>query len=278
MSTTTYGENGVPRISGTLRAHYIELPKVIYQAKGMVVMGRRIKSILFSTDVAIIRNCNADAVLAVYPFTPQQTIQQAVINNAVAPVFVGVGGGMTKGIRSAIIAQDAEAQGAYGVVVNSPMSDSNIRLIRRTIDIPVIATIPDAGEDIRARLDAGVSILNVAAGARTAEVVRQVREKFLKVPIIATGGNTDESILDTIRAGANCIVWTPPSTGQIIGDMMEEYRTLRTKNPEFELVSNDQTAAALENLVERFTRDHDLGLRRRREGRGGGDGPAAGDG
>ena len=32
--------------------------------------GKRIKSLLFSTDVAIIKNTNADAVIAVYPFYP----------------------------------------------------------------------------------------------------------------------------------------------------------------------------------------------------------------
>ena len=62
----------IPSINGTLRAHSLQIPEVIWKAKGMLVLGRRIKSVLFSTDIAIIRNCNADAVLAVYPFTPQQ--------------------------------------------------------------------------------------------------------------------------------------------------------------------------------------------------------------
>ena len=57
----------IPRISGTLRAKYLQIPEVIWQAKGIVIMGRRMKSVLFSTDISIIRNCNADAILAVYP-------------------------------------------------------------------------------------------------------------------------------------------------------------------------------------------------------------------
>ena len=50
-------------------------------------MGRRIKSLIFSTDIAIIRNCNADAVLAVYPFTPQQIIADAIVSTSSLPVF-----------------------------------------------------------------------------------------------------------------------------------------------------------------------------------------------
>lgn len=256
MVTTTQDEDHVPRITGTLRAHSIQVPDVIYQAKGMVIMGRRIKSIVFSTDVAIIRNCNADAVLAVYPFTPQQAISQAVISAAVSPVFVGVGGGTTRGMRSVVIAQDAEAQGAFAVVVNSPMSNSNIRLIRRVIDIPIIATIATGDEDVQARLDAGVTILNVAAGAKTAQVVRDIRKDFPTVPIIATGGRTDESIQETIQAGANSIVYTPPSNAHIFGDMMAEYRQLKTKNPEFHFRTSDTSRDAVHDFFELFHGTH----------------------
>lgn len=218
------GDREIPRISGTLRAKSIQIPEVIWQAKGIVVMGRRMKSVLFSTDIAIIRNCNADAVLAVYPFTPQQIISQTIINASSIPVLAGVGGGTTKGFRSALMAKDAEADGAFGVVVNSPMSNENIELIKRVIDIPIIATVVTDNEDIDARIKAGVSILNVSAAARTPQVVRHIRADFPKVPIIATGGPTDESIMETIQAGANTISYTPPSTGEIFEGMMQNYR------------------------------------------------------
>ena len=212
------------RIERKLRSKYLEMPKEIYKAKGLVIMGRRIKSVIFTTDIAIIRSCNADAVLAVYPFTPQQIISQSIINVAPMPVFVGVGGGLTNGVRSAMIAKDSEGDGAWGVVVNAPMTNENIQLIAGVVDIPVIVTVIHENSDIQARLDAGASILNVSAAARTPEVVRKIREKFPKVPIIATGGPTSESILATIEAGADCISYTPPSTAEIFADIMKSYR------------------------------------------------------
>ena len=212
------------RIEGNLRSKYLEMPEEIYRAKGLVIMGRRIKSVIFTTDIAIIRSCNADAVLAVYPFTPQQIISQSIINVAPMPVFVGVGGGITNGIRSALIAKDSEGDGAWGVVVNAPVTNENIKMIANVVDIPVIATVIHENVDVQARLDAGVSILNVSAAARTPEVVRKIREKFPKVPIIATGGTTPETILATIEAGADCISYTPPSTAEIFADIMKSYR------------------------------------------------------
>lgn len=218
------GDKEIPRISGTLRAKCLQIPEVIWQAKGIVVMGRRIKSVVFSTDIAIIRNCNADAVLAVYPFTPQQIISQTIISASSIPVFCGVGGGVTNGFRSALMAKDAEAQGAFGVVVNAPMSNDNIRLINKVIDIPIVATVINKQIDIQSKIDAGVSVFNVSAASKTAEIVRWIRQDFPKVPIIATGGPTEETILETIKAGANTISYTPPSTAEIFGDIMDSYR------------------------------------------------------
>jgi hypothetical protein len=214
----------IPRLNGTLRSHSLQIPENIWKAKGIVVLGRRIKSVIFTTDLAIIRNCNADAVLAVYPFTPQQIISQTIVNASSIPVFAGVGGGTTTGLRSVLIARDAEAHGAFGVVVNAPTQNDTIMMIKKTIDIPIIVTVLNSDTDIQARLDAGASILNVSAAAKTPQVVREIRKKFPTIPIIATGGPTEESIAETIEAGANTISYTPPSTADIFASMMENYR------------------------------------------------------
>ena len=242
-------KESIPRITGTLRAHTIEMPEVIWDAPGMIVLGRRIRSLVFTTDIAIIRNCDADAVLAVYPFTPQQVISEAIINASAIPVFVGVGGGTTKGLRSVYMAQDAEAQGAFGVVVNNPMSNTNIALIKRVVYIPVVATVIDS-EDFEERLRVGANILNVAAGKNTPQVVKEIREKNPTVPIIASGGKTEESIRATIEAGANAIVYTPASTADVFSDMMNEYRTMKNRNPEFTLRTLDSKKDELMDLIE----------------------------
>ncbi len=294
---------------------------VIAQAiiSGIRIFGRRIKSLAFSTDVAIIKNLNADAVIAVYPFTPQPVIAQAIINVSDAPVFVGVGGGITTGARSVRLAVQAEHQGAFGVVLNAPTSNEVIRVsdapvfvgvgggittgarsvrlavqaehqgafgvvlnaptsnevireinapvfvgvgggittgarsvrlavqaehqgafgvvlnaptsnevireIKNEVDLPVVVTVVSAHTDIRGRLDAGVDILNVSAAAATPEVVAEIRQDFPEVPIIATGGPTDDSIRRTIQAGANAITYTPPSTGELFSQIMDRHRS-----------------------------------------------------
>ena len=55
----------VPNIETRLRHNILKMPDCIRKASGIVIYGRRIKSIVFTTDLAIIRNCDADAVLAV---------------------------------------------------------------------------------------------------------------------------------------------------------------------------------------------------------------------
>ena len=214
-------------IDGNLRKFQLRVPEVIRKCSGIVVFGKRIKSLVFSTDLCIIKNVNADAVIAVYPFTPQPVITQALLMAADIPVFAGVGGGLTGGQRVVNLAMFAEMQGATGVVVNAPTLNTVLKEVTATIDIPTIVTVVREDEDIRARIEAGASILNVSAASATPEVVRKIKKLYPKIPVIATGGPTDESILETIYAGANAIPWTPPSNGEIFKEIMTAYRENR---------------------------------------------------
>ena len=214
----------VPEIKGTLRNHVVEVPTCIRECSGIKIFGKRIKSLLFTTDVAIIRNTNADAIIAVYPFTPQPLITQALVMAADVPVFCGVGGGITQGKRVVNLALDAEFKGAMGVVVNAPTSNEIVRRIRETIDIPLIVTIVSLCENITERIEAGTTIFNVSGGKNTPEIVRKIRSEYPDFPIIATGGPTEESIMRTIEAGANAITYTPAASGDIMGELMDKYR------------------------------------------------------
>ena len=185
-------------IDGTLRQFALRVPSVIDECSGIMVFGKRIKSLVFSTDLCIIRNVNADAVFAVYPFTPQPVITQALLMASDLPVFVGVGGGLTTGKRVVNLAMYAE--------------------------MPVVVTVANSDTNYRHRIEDGAAILNVAAGAQTPEIVAEIRERFPDYPIIATGGADEDSIRATIRAGANAIIWTPPTNGELFRDVMKNYR------------------------------------------------------
>lgn len=62
--------NAIPKIGGKLRKNILRLTTAVTLASGIIINGRKIRSFVFTTDLAIIRNCDADAVFAVYPFTP----------------------------------------------------------------------------------------------------------------------------------------------------------------------------------------------------------------
>ena len=224
MKKDTASRLSPPSISSSLRHSILKMPEEAYKASGIIINGRRIKTLVFTTDIAIIRNCDADAVFAVYPFTPQQAISDALIKSSYVPVFCGVGGGTTKGIRTVALAKDVECQGAMGVVLNAPISNLNLIAVRKAVDIPVIITVVSKETDIAARLASGASIINVAGAAKTPEIVAEIRKKFPDIPIIASGGNTEENVRRTVEAGANAITYTPPSTQELFKTLMEKYR------------------------------------------------------
>ncbi len=214
----------IPQYEGTLRSHMIKIPSCISECSGIRVFGRRIKSLAFTTDVAIIRNINADAIIAVYPFTPQSAINRALMTAADMPVFVGIGGGLTRGHRVVSLGIDAENEAAFGVVVNAPTENDVVAQLKNRLDIPIVVTVVSERTDVAARLTAGADILNVSGATNTPHIIRSIRKQFPSVPIIATGGPTDETITDTIRAGANAITYTPPSNGSLFALSMDRYR------------------------------------------------------
>lgn len=226
----------IPEISSELRQKTVAVPESIYQVGGIMILNRRIKSLLFSTDIAVIKNSNANSIIAVYPFTPQLSITQAIIEVAPVPVFVGVGGGITTGNRSIHIALQAELLGAYGVVVNVPMKSEVIKKMSKEIDIPIISTVVSEYDEVKEKIKAGVKILNVSGGTKTPEIIKSLRKKIGNdFPIIATGGPSDETILRTIEAGANAITYTPPTSSDIFEDIMTKYR--EEKNQAYDKVS-----------------------------------------
>ena len=214
----------IPEFKGQLRHSVIEVPECIEKVSGIRIFGRLIRSLIFTTDVAIIRNNNADAVIAVYPFTPQPSITHAIMMASEAPVLCGVGGGTTTGQRVVNLAMDAEFQGAFGVVVNAPTVNETIIKLKAVIDIPIVLTVVSGSTDVKARIDAGADILNISAAAQTPAIVADIRAKFPNVPLIATGGPTIESIEATIAAGANAITYTPPTSAKLFQELMAKYR------------------------------------------------------
>lgn len=214
----------LPEYEGVLRNHMIKVPEAIYKCSGIRIFGRRIKSLAFTTDVAIIRNINADAIISVYPFTPQPAITRAVMIASEMPVLVGVGGGVTRGERVVKLASDAEFEGAIGVVVNAPTENNVVRRLKANLDIPVVVTVLSELADVAGRLEAGCDFLNVSGAGRTPEIVRSIRMHFPSVPIIATGGPSIETILRTIEAGANAITYTPPTSAELFAESMAHYR------------------------------------------------------
>ena len=139
----------------------------------------------------------------------------------------------TRGLSVYAAVVDFEShQGAYGVVVNAPIDPWVISEIKKRIELPVVATIISEKQDIDERIRAGADILNIAASRLTPRVVAHIRADYPEIPIIATGGPTDDSIRETIAAGANAITYTPPPSGTIFSESMTKYRDKYAKHDE----------------------------------------------
>ena len=205
------------------RAHesVLSVPEVMRTAPGIAIQGRKIRSLVFSTDLAVICHCDA-----VYPFTCQPAITQALVAASQRPVFNGVGGSITQGERCVEAALHSEMSGVAAVVVNTSIPVESISALVEKVAVPVCVTACAADDVVHRQIAAGASIVNVAAGARTPQVVEALRWEYPDLPIIATGGPTDDAIRATIAAGADAVSWTPPAIADLEREVMEKARRL----------------------------------------------------
>lgn len=223
-NVNTNEEKKAPIVSSWADRDLVMVPSEIDNCSGIIINGKKIKSLIFTTDVAIVMNNNADAIFAVYPFTPHPSIFSAITSVAQAPVFAGVGGGTTQGDRAREMALLAESQGCMAVVLNAPAPIETFKLIAKSVICPIVATIVSEYTDIEEKIKAGASIINISGGANTVNIVKKVKEKYPNIPIIATGGPSAKTILETIEAGANAISYTPPTNGDLFRIKMDKYR------------------------------------------------------
>jgi len=201
-------------------------PEIIGEnCEGLLLKNENIKSFLFSTDMALIENNDADAILAVYPFPPSPKIIKTLIDFSGKPIVCGVGGGTTKGKKSLEMAIYAEQVGAAGIIVNIPFENKDIQKIREKITIPITATVTSSDYDfLKAKIDAGVDIFHVSGGAQTNKIVKEISNKFPGFPVMATGGKSLNSIEESINSGSRAIVLSPPSNKDLFKTVMDKYR------------------------------------------------------
>lgn len=204
---------------------FIGTPGIVNRFCNGVRMGNAfIKSLLFSTDMAIIENNDSDAILAVYPFAPSIKIMTSLIKFAEKPVVCGIGGGLTQGKVALEMALKAESLGASAIIVNQPFKNKEIEMIKRKINIPVISSVSTLEFSFNDRINAGVDIFHITGGKSTIPILEHLNYSAPGYPVMATGGKNLDHVKQSILSGADAIVLTPPTTGELFRPIMNRYR------------------------------------------------------
>lgn len=137
----------------------------------------------------IIKNINADAVIAVYPFTPQPAITQAILSVSEVPGVCRGGGWPHQWAEVGQHRRLCRASGGLWAGVQRLHHRGGHSGHQGDGGDPAgVHGGVGAGRTWPGSWAAGVDFLNVSGAARTPEIVAHIREIFPEVPIIATGG------------------------------------------------------------------------------------------
>lgn len=207
-----------------LSANKYDIPKSIEESPGILVGDELIKSVLLSTDLSFIQNLRADAVMIVNPFDKSNELDRVIIEFARCPVICDIGGGLLREERSMRLATGAFEAGASAVVLTKPTPPEIVARIRDEIDGLLVYTVVFEAEDVKALYQAGVDIFNISTGEFTSETVKSVRSLVPESTIMANGGPHDSTIKSTIEAGAEAIVFSPPTATEMLRSIFDNYR------------------------------------------------------
>ena len=86
--------------------------------------------------------------------------------------------------------------------------------LKKAIDMPHTVIAVSIHENIRERIEAGATILNVSGGKTLREIVKKIKDEFPDFPVIATGGPNEETIRKTIEVRTNAITDTTTANGR----------------------------------------------------------------
>lgn len=207
-----------------LSASKFELPEAIDECGGIQVGSNTIRSVLMSTDLSFINSIEADSVMAVHPFEKSEKMDRVIINFSQNPVFCDIGGGLLNQNKSISVARNSLGAGAAGVILSRPTPAEVVANIRSEINGLLIYTIMYDGEPVEDLSGAGVDIFSVSTGKFTAESVNNIKERIPNIPIMASGGPYNSTIRETIRAGADAIVYIPPTATEMMRSVFDGFR------------------------------------------------------
>ena len=210
-----------------LSANKFHIPEAIAESSGIQIGDTLVHSVLLSTDLAYIQNLDADSIMTVNPFSKSTELDQVIVDFVSKPVFCDIGGGLLREQQTIDLARGAFSVGAAGVVITKPTAPEIIENIRSEINGPLIYTVMFDAEPVQDLVAAGVDILNISTGEMTVDSVAEIREMFPKMPMMANGGPHDSEIRETIKAGADAIVFNPPTATEILRTVFDEYRSQR---------------------------------------------------
>lgn len=207
-----------------LSASNYQIPNAIDECSGLEIGERLIRSVLLTTDLAFINSFQADSVMAVHPFDKSSRLDEVIIDFSDKPVFCDIGGGLLREHEATKAAKKSLDVGASAVVISKPTPAEVIRNINSQINGLLIYTVMFNAEPAKDLAEAGVDIFNVATGEFTAESVSLIRNLLPEIPIMASGGPHNSTIRETIRAGADAIVFNPPTATEMMRAVFEGFR------------------------------------------------------
>ena len=184
-------------------------PGFLSFSKGFILENRLIQAILLSRVEISIRTTNADAVITNFYMIPRESHVKGELLKAEKPFILPVRFWffLFRGYRA--LAKKLEDSGASGIFVPGWLPYPVVKKLSNNISLPVISAAYPALNHILSKIDAGAYAICLPGKHITKNLIERLHESCPRVPIIAYCGKSKDTMLRSLKSGADAVIYRP---------------------------------------------------------------------
>lgn len=189
---------------------YLPQKPLLYPVpQGIWLGGRKVHSLLVTTDFYDMIMTDADAILADFYWIPPQRKLHELFSVVRKPVVIYVRKNFFVRPKLTATIKRLEVAGAAGLFVGRRFRLAELKQACLASSVPVFAASRPKIEDIKSKIDAGVFAVCIQAKRITGKFMELMRHSFPNIPVIAFCNRSERLVGESVKSGPDAVFFRP---------------------------------------------------------------------
>lgn len=195
-------------------------PEFLSSAKGFRLKNRLVHAILYTRDKLNMKTTNADAIMTNFFLIPGGKRARSMLLKTGRPFIFPVHFRFIFLLGLSNLIKKLEISGAAGLFVAGWLPDEILKKLCKQASLPVISATAPRLDKIFSKIEAGAYAVCLPGKYVSKKMIRILHESYPFVPVIASCGRSEDSMLSCLKSGVDAVMYRPCV---LFGSDREEY-------------------------------------------------------